>query len=178
MLTGKSIIRYHEHDSLLENQVDQVLTGEEKQAAWDEFEKLSNPTKSDIGKAIEAYQPTYQGKPLPYFTHEGVVVYWKVFYDPKNTRWYYFNPITQKTQWSHPDDTPAPAPAMAMASLAGGSLVQQSQAAMSLMQSIDLAQANTAAVQAATQQAMTHQQAMYLQQVRCRTFGPVSLSFK
>ena len=29
---------FHEHDSLLENQIEQTLTEEEKKAAWEEYE--------------------------------------------------------------------------------------------------------------------------------------------
>lgn len=32
------VVSFHEHDSLLENQVDQNLTEEEKKAAWEEYE--------------------------------------------------------------------------------------------------------------------------------------------
>lgn len=32
------IVTYHEHDSLLENKVDQVLSEEERKAAWEEYE--------------------------------------------------------------------------------------------------------------------------------------------
>ena len=33
-----TVVSFHEHDSLLENQVDQTLTEEEKKAAWEEYE--------------------------------------------------------------------------------------------------------------------------------------------
>ena len=46
----KSIIRYHEHDSLLENQVDQELMDEQKKEAWAEFEKINSPVQSGIVK--------------------------------------------------------------------------------------------------------------------------------
>lgn len=32
------VVSFHEHDSLLENQVEQTLTEEEKKAAWEEYE--------------------------------------------------------------------------------------------------------------------------------------------
>ena len=32
------IFKYHDHDSLLENQVDENLTEEERKAAWEEFD--------------------------------------------------------------------------------------------------------------------------------------------
>ena len=34
----ESIVKYHEHDSLLENQTEEELTEEERQAAWEDFE--------------------------------------------------------------------------------------------------------------------------------------------
>ena len=34
----KLIWKFHDHDSLLENQVDENLTEEERKAAWEEFE--------------------------------------------------------------------------------------------------------------------------------------------
>ena len=33
------IVQYHKHDSLLENQLDQELTEEERKAAWEEYEQ-------------------------------------------------------------------------------------------------------------------------------------------
>ena len=39
MNTKKHLIyTFHEHDSLLENQIDQELSEEERKAAWEEFE--------------------------------------------------------------------------------------------------------------------------------------------
>lgn len=35
---GKMIWKFHDHDSLLENQVDENLSEEERKAAWEEFE--------------------------------------------------------------------------------------------------------------------------------------------
>ncbi len=34
------IVGYHEHDSLLENRPDQDLNEDERQAAWDDYEKV------------------------------------------------------------------------------------------------------------------------------------------
>ena len=75
---GKSIIRYHEHDSLLENQVDQELTDEQKKEAWAEFEKINNPVQSGIGKALEDYGEN-PGPSLPFVKMaDGAVKQWKV----------------------------------------------------------------------------------------------------
>ena len=40
LLTEKKqwIVKYHEHDSLLENKIEEDLTEEERKAAWEEFE--------------------------------------------------------------------------------------------------------------------------------------------
>ena len=41
MLTEQKawIVKYHEHDSLLENQIEDTLTDEERKAAWEEYEQ-------------------------------------------------------------------------------------------------------------------------------------------
>jgi len=34
-----SIVQYHEHDSLLENKIEEELTEDERKAAWEEYEQ-------------------------------------------------------------------------------------------------------------------------------------------
>lgn len=46
------ILSYHEHDSLLENVMDEDLTEEEKKAAWNDYEMEKNRP---------AYQPPPRG---------------------------------------------------------------------------------------------------------------------
>lgn len=44
------IYKYHEHQSLLENKVDEVLNEEERKAAWEEFENEKNTRAFSTGK--------------------------------------------------------------------------------------------------------------------------------
>ena len=49
---GSMIWSFHDHDSLLENQVDENLTEEERKAAWEEFEneKKGIPSFAEVGQ--------------------------------------------------------------------------------------------------------------------------------
>lgn len=41
----KWIVRYHDHESLLENKIDEGLSEEDRKAAWDEYEAELNPVR-------------------------------------------------------------------------------------------------------------------------------------
>ncbi|XP_076117103.1 transcriptional regulator ATRX-like isoform X2 [Mytilus galloprovincialis] len=65
LLTNKKdwIVGYHEHDSLLENKIDQELSEEERKAAWEEFE---NEKKG----LINTVQQRVMGMPNPNFGYQ------------------------------------------------------------------------------------------------------------
>ncbi|XP_052089587.1 transcriptional regulator ATRX-like isoform X3 [Mytilus californianus] len=65
LLTNKKdwIVGYHEHDSLLENKIDQELSEEERKAAWEEFE---NEKKG----LINTVQQRVMGMPNPNFHYQ------------------------------------------------------------------------------------------------------------
>ncbi|XP_059093491.1 transcriptional regulator ATRX-like isoform X2 [Tigriopus californicus] len=50
----KLIWKYHDHDSLLENQVDENLTEEERKAAWEEFENEKKGLVTGVDPAVQA----------------------------------------------------------------------------------------------------------------------------
>ena len=51
------IVNFHMHDSLLENQIDQELSEEERKAAWKEYEDeragISNQVRMSLGKMTD-----------------------------------------------------------------------------------------------------------------------------
>ena len=48
------ICKYHEHDSLLENKVDEDLTEEERKAAWEEFEQEKKTGFRTVSRGSES----------------------------------------------------------------------------------------------------------------------------
>ncbi|XP_067663405.1 transcriptional regulator ATRX-like isoform X2 [Haliotis asinina] len=51
---NKQIVRFHEHDSLLENREDQTLTEEEKKAAWEEYDNERKGISNRVAQASTA----------------------------------------------------------------------------------------------------------------------------
>ena len=54
-LHPKWIIKYHVHDSLLQNIEEETLTQEEMKAAWDAYEAEKNNVKTAPGKFSQIY---------------------------------------------------------------------------------------------------------------------------
>ena len=57
----KWIVRYHDHESLLENKIDEGLTEEDRKAAWEEYEnERNNPYNHQNAFNIQMAQLAYE----------------------------------------------------------------------------------------------------------------------
>lgn len=64
-LQPKAVVKYHEHDSLLEHVFDEELSEEERKAAWDNYNaaKELDSRAYNIGMSIQQQQQAQQGTP-------------------------------------------------------------------------------------------------------------------